>query len=183
MQAIAVLFVLGLAAGAAAQGARSGKASSETSEKLQPSEIRAVVHEAQKHVETLRGLLDEYRSLVEGRPKQRGSGAEAKKAYDKQVAKWGAALDGVLRRLEKAHARLVQLTPSLGKAAKLQLTTALGRDVADTFNEAEAQRTAAEQALSKSKDEAARLAKNRKQTAEKKEKPAENHELDDLDDL
>lgn len=149
---ITMLICIGLAATAAAQHAPSGEAKSPgASSKASLSEIRALAHELQGRTEKLSDLMEQYRSLMEQRPQAQGGSPEAKKASDEQLAKWNAALERLLRRLEAAHASVVETMQALERSATGQLPTALAKDVANARNEAGAQRTAAEQALAKSK--------------------------------
>lgn len=164
-RALCILICLGLATTAAAQGAQGGKSeSSAGASKTSLSEVRKVVHELQGRTEKLRDLMEQYRSLVEQRPQ---------KADDAQLAKWSAAIDRLMKRVEGAHAAVVETTKQLDQADIAKLPTALAKDAANARNEAEAQRTAAEQALTKNKS-TARAAKPTKpaKQAPASEKPA-----------
>ncbi len=142
--AMGLLIWFGLAATGAAQGTPSSKvASSGTLSKDQLSQVRSAVHELQGRSEKLRDLMAQYRSLVEQRPQG--------KASEEQITKWNAALERLLRRVDTARAAVVEGTQRLDQSATGKLPTGLAKDVATTRNEAEAQRTAAEQALVKSK--------------------------------
>jgi len=161
--AITMLIWLGLAATAAAQNTPSGKgASPGASSKAQLSEIRSLVHELQARTEKLGDLMTQYRSLVEQRPQAEGGSPDAKKAHEDQLAKWNAALERLLRRVDGARTAVVETTQRLDQSATGELPTGLAKDLASARNEAGAQRTAAEQALAKSKP--ARTSKHAKQT-------------------
>src|SRR5690349_2149542 len=98
-----------LAAPAVAQTKSSSNATSSSApSKASLSEVRAIVHELEGHTEKLRELLSNHRSLVERRPEMQGSGPEAKKSYDEQLAKWESALDRQLDRIQSAHAALIE---------------------------------------------------------------------------
>jgi uncharacterized protein YukE len=169
--AIIVLMGCGLAATATAQGTPSEKpASSGAPSKAQLSEIRSVVHELEGRTEKLRDLMTQYRSLVEQRPQAEGGSPEAKKAHEDQLAKWSTALERLMRRIETARAAVVETTQRLDQLRSGQLPTSLAKDVASARNEAEAQRTGAEQALAKSKS-AARKSKQAKQPPAEKTAP------------
>jgi hypothetical protein len=142
VRAIITLVWFGLAATAAAQG---------TASKSQLSEVRSITNELEGHTGKLRDLMEQYRSLVEERPRSGGGSPEEKKAHDAQLAKWDAALDRLMRRVDLARAQVVEAKQRLDQAATGQLPTALAKDVANARNEAEAQRAAAEQALAKNK--------------------------------
>jgi uncharacterized protein YukE len=148
------------AATAAAQG---------TPSKSQLSEIRSITSELEGRTEKLRDLMEQYRSLVEQRPQAGGGGPEAKKAHDEQLAKWDAALDRLMRRVDASRAEVVETKQRLDQVATGQLPTGLAKDVANAKNEAEAQRTAAEQALAKNKP--GRTPKPAKQTPAEKPAP------------
>lgn len=164
VSAITMLIGLGIAATAAAQGTPSGKAESPSeASKAQLSETRSLVHELQARTEKLRDLMTQYRSLVEQRPQAKGESPDAKKAHEDQLAKWGTTLERLLRRVDAARTAVVETTQPLDQSATGQLPTALAKDVANARNEAEAQRTAAEQALAKSKTAPARTSKRAKQ--------------------
>jgi uncharacterized protein YukE len=162
--AITMLIWFGLAATAAAQGTPSGKAASPgASSKAQLSEIRSLVHDLQARTEKLRDLMTQYRSLVEQRPQAEGGSPDAKKAHEKQLAKWDTALERLMRRLDGARTAVVETTQRLDQLATGPLPTSLAKDVASARNEAEAQRTGAEQALAKNKSASARASKRAKQ--------------------
>jgi hypothetical protein len=153
IRAITILIWFGFAATAAAQGAASNKSSSQsTPSQAQLSEIRSVVNELQARTEKLRELMGQYRSLVEERPQSQ----EAQ-------AKWNTALDRLMRRVDTARAAVVETSQHLDKVNSGRLPTSLAKDVADAHNEAEAQRTAAEQALAKNKPAPAQKGKPAKQ--------------------
>jgi len=157
--AITMLIWFGLAATAAAQGTPSGKAaSSGAPSKTQLSEVRTLVHELQGRTEKLRDLMEQYRSLAEQRPQEK-----------EQQAKWDAAVERLMRRVDVARAAVVETTQQLDKSVTGQLPTALAKDVASAKNEADAQRTAAEQALAKNKP--ARTPKPAKTAAAEKPAP------------
>lgn len=152
--AITMLIWFGLTATAAAQGAPTGKGSSQSApSQAQLSEIRSVVNELQARTEKLHELMTQYRSLVEQRPQAQ-----------EQLAKWNTALERLLRRVDQARAAVVETTQRLDQLATGPLPTSLGKDVATARNEAGAQRTAAEQALVKNKAALARTSKPAKQT-------------------
>jgi hypothetical protein len=159
--AITVLMIgFAVATTAAAEGTSSGKAASPgASSKNQLSEIRSLTHELQGHTEKLRDLMTQYRAHLEQRPQPEGTGPEAKKAHEEQLARWDAALERLLRRIDAARASVVDTKQRLDQAATGQLPTALAKDVANAKNEAEAERTAAEQALAKSKPSRKKAAK------------------------
>ena len=168
--AIALLIWFGLAASAAAQGTASGQPPSSNGSSAQLSEIRALVHELQARTEKLADLMAQYRSLVEQRPQAEGGSPEAKKAHQAQLERWNAALERLLRRIETARAGVVEKAERLQQLATFKLPTALAKDVANARNEAEAQRTAADQALTKNK---AALSRTQKRAAQPKdERPA-----------
>jgi DNA repair exonuclease SbcCD ATPase subunit len=149
--AIIVLIWFGIVAMAAAQGGPVGKGSSQDATQAQLTEIRSVVHELEARTEKLHELMEQYRSMVEQRPQG-------------EDAKWNAALDRLLHRIDDAHAAVVETTQRLHQASDgRRLPTALGKDVANALNEAGAQRTAAEQALAKNKGKPAKTAKPAKQ--------------------
>ena len=136
--AITVLIWFALATAAGAQGAPSSKSvSSGSSSKASLPQIRSLVHDLQGRNEKLRDLNDQYRSLVEQKPQ----GDEA------QLAKWNAALERLLKRIDEARAAVVETKQQLDQSAGETLPTALAKDVANARNEAEAQRAQAEQAL------------------------------------
>lgn len=153
IRAIIMLIGLGLAAPAAAQGTANSKQSSQGSaSQADLSQIRSVVNELQARTEKLHELMGQYRSMVEDRPQSQ----EAQ-------AKWNTALDRLMRRIDAARAAVVETEQRLDPMAKRSLPTSLAKDVADAHNEAEAQRTAAEQALNKNKPAPAKAAKPAKQ--------------------
>jgi transketolase len=152
--AIAMLIWFGLVATAAAQGTPAAKGSAQgTPSQAQLSEIRSVVNELQARTEKLHELMEQYRSHVEQRP-------QSQEAQDK----WNTALERLLRRIDQARAQVVETSQHLDQLSKRTLPTSLGKDVADAHNDAEAQRTAAEQALAKTKPAPARATKSAKQT-------------------
>lgn len=171
--AIVILIWFGLATTAAAQGASSSKAASPgASPKAQLSEIRTLVHELQGRTEKLRDLMTQYRSLVEQRPQAEGGDPDAKQAYENQLAKWSSAVERLLHRVDEARASVVESKQHLDQAATGQLPTALAKDVANARNEAEAERTAAEEAVAKNKTASSRTSKHAKQApATEKPKP------------
>ena len=154
VRAITLLIWFGLVATAAAQDTPSGKAASPAAaSKVQLSQVRDLVHELQAHTEKLSDLMTLYRSLVEQRPQA-----------DDQLAKWNAALERLLRRVDEARAAVVATKQRLEQSATGQLPTALAKEVANARNEADAERASAEQALAKSKSTPARTPKKAKQT-------------------
>jgi hypothetical protein len=164
----------------AATAAGQTKSSSNTTSSGAPAkaalaEVRSIVHELEGHTEKLRELLSNHRSLAERRPEPEGGSPEAKKAHDEQLAKWEAALERLLVRLEAARATLVETTQRLDKSITGELPTGLAKDVARVRNEAEPERAMAEQVLAKKP--AARKAKPAKTTPAKPAAPG--HE--DLD--
>jgi hypothetical protein len=184
-RAFALLICVGLAAvsasPSAAQGTpaskstASGSKSSASTTKPPLSEIRPLVHKLQGHTDKLQELMTQYRSLVEQRPQPAGGSPEAKKSHEAQLAKWSAALDRLLLRIDEARAPVVEGKQQLDRLAVDQLPTALAKDVVNAQNEADAARTDADQALAKRKP-AAPAAKPTK----KPEAPAPSSELDDL---
>lgn len=128
------------------------------------SEIRSIVHELEGNTEKLRELLSNHRSLVEQQPQS-----------EEQQAKWEAALERLMVRIESARATLVETLQRLDKSITGELPTGLAKDVAKARNEADPERAMAEQVLAKRKPAAARKAK-----PSKSEKPAEpsNEDLD-----
>ena len=164
LTAITVLTWFALALSVAAQGATSSKASL--------SEVRSLVHELQGRNEKLRDLNDQYREVVGQKPQSTDQA---------QLDKWSAALERLLRRIDEARAAVVETKGKLDQAAaKQQLPTSLGKDVANAHNEAEAQRAAAEQALAKPKPGKQKPAKQ-KPVAEKPAPPPSD-DLDGLDE-
>jgi len=149
--------------------------------KAQLSEIRAQVHELEGATSKLGDLMTQYRSLVEQRPQKQGGSPEANKAYEEQLAKWTRAVDRLMRRIDKAHATLVEKSKNLDGPSKTNLPTNLAKDVANAHNEAEAERVAAEQAL-KNKPAQAHAAKREKKKAPSA-KESEPPPLGDIDDL
>lgn len=185
--AIALLICVGLAAVFASPSAAQGTPSASASSKPQLSEIRSLVHKLQGHTDKLSELMTQYRSLVEQRPQPEGGGAEAKKAHEDQLAKWSAALDRLLLRIDEARTPVVDVKQRLDQLATGQLPTTLAKDVANAKNESEAQRTEADQALAKRK-QAARAntpTKNTptKNTPAKNAPPSDTADLAELDDL
>lgn len=170
VSAITGLIWLVLAATAVGQTKSSGNATSPgggAQSKAVLAEVRSIVHELEGHTEKLRELLADHRSLVERRPESGGGSPEAKKAQEEQLAKWEAALERQLVRIESGHAALVETTQRLDKAITGELPTGLAKDVAKARNEAEPERLMAEQALAKRKSSPARKAKPGKQPSEK----------------
>jgi hypothetical protein len=137
-----------LAAPVAAQGAQGAPGGGS---KASLSEVRTTVHELEGHTDKLRELLDQYRALVEQRPTPQGSGPEGKKAHEEQLAKWNAAIERLLVRIDAARGAVVDTMQRLDKAATGELPTGLAKDVARAHNEADAERATAEQVLAKSK--------------------------------
>jgi hypothetical protein len=172
---------LGFATVAAAQGTPSGKPASPSASKTQLSEVRSLVHDLQGRTEKLRDLMTQYRSLVEQRPQSEGGSPEAKKAQDEQLAKWSGALERLLRRVDTARAAVAETLERLGQAATGTLPTALGKDVANARNEAEAQRAGAEQALVKSKPTLAKGKRTPQAPAPDKAPPPPSDDLADLE--
>jgi hypothetical protein len=172
IRTITMLICFGLATTAAAQGTPGGKSASPGgSSKSQLSEIRSLVHELQARTEKLRDLITVYRSLVEQRPQSGYGSAEAKKEHEQNLAKWNMALERQLRRIDDARAAVVETTQRLDQSATGTLPTSLGKDVANARNEAEAQRTFAEQMLAKSKSTMARTSKPAKPAPAEKPAP------------
>ena len=179
--AITVVIWCALAATAAAQGTSSGKAASPGAAPQAPlSEIRSIVHELQARTEKLSDLMTQVRSIVEQRPQPQGGSPEAKQAHEEQLAKWSAALERLLRRVDATRAEVVETKQHLDQLATGQLPTALAKEVANARNEAEAQRAAAEQALAKNKPAPARASKHAKQApaTEKAPPPLLDDDLD-----
>src|SRR4051794_2188022 len=106
--AITMLIWFGLVATAAAQG---------TPSQAQLSEIRSVTSELEGRTEKLRELNAQYRSLVEQRPQ----------AEEAQLAKWNAALEKLLRRIDQARAAVVESTQHLDQLATGKLPTSLAK--------------------------------------------------------
>src|SRR5688500_8277041 len=129
ISAIIGLIWLALAATAAGQSKASSNASPGAPSKASLAEVRAVVHELEGRTEKLRELLSQHRSLVEQRPES-----------DEQLAKWSAALDRLLVRIEGAHATIVETIQRLDKSITGELPTGLGKDVARVRNEADPER-------------------------------------------
>ena len=125
----------------------------------QLSELRALAHELQARTEKLGDLMEQYFSLARQRPQAQPGNAEAKKAHDDQLAKWDAAVERLLRRVDGARAAVVETLQRLDQLPSGQLPTSLAKDVVRARNEAVTQRTAAEQVLSKNKAVLARSAK------------------------
>lgn len=153
--AFILLCSFGLAAMAAAQGTESGKAASRgASSNPSLSEVRSLLHELQARNEKLHELMQQYRSHLEQRP-QSGN-AEG-------LAKWNAALERLIRRIDQARAAVVETEQRLDPSATGSLPTGLAKEIASAHNEAEAERTAAEHALAKNKPAPARTSKQPKQ--------------------
>lgn len=178
ISAIITAIGLWLAVSAAAQGSSSSKrAGAEGSSKTPFTQIRSLANELQGNADKLGDLMTIYRSLLEQRPQSEGRSPEQKKAHDEQLAKWSAAVERHLTRIEKTRVVVVETMQRLDQAAKGQnLPTSLAKDVANARNEADAQRAAADQAL-KSKP---KLAPKRAKPAPKNDEPAPPL-TDDLD--
>jgi hypothetical protein len=169
--AITLLIWIAVGATAAAEGTPSGKAASPGASSNSPlSEIRSIVHDLQGLTSKLADLMEQYRSLIEQRPQSEGGSPEAKKADEARLAKWNAAVERLVLRIETAHAAVVEATQRLQQAAKGELPTSLAKDVATARNEAAAERASAEQALAKAKTTQARKSKQPK-PAPSTEKP------------
>jgi hypothetical protein len=138
--AIIGLIWVALAAPAAGQDTPSGKPASPGASS-KPAQIRSLVHELQGRTDKLADLMQQYRSHIEQRPQ----------GNDEQLAKWDAALERLLGRIQVAHAAVVEAKQNLEQAATGTLSTSLAKDVAKARNEAEAERVNAEQALAKNK--------------------------------
>lgn len=168
VSAIIGLIWLVLAAPAVGQTKSSSDAPSPGAQsKASLAEVRAIVHELEGHTEKLRELLANHRSLVERRPES-----------EEQLAKWEAALDRLLVRIDGARAAVVDTTQRLDKSITGELPTGLAKDVARVRNEAEPERTMAEQALAKRKPPSTRKAKQAKQAPSDKSAPPSNEDLD-----
>lgn len=178
ISAITMAIGLSLAASAAAQdSANSKRASPGASSKTPFTQVRSLANELQGSAEKLGDLMSIYRSLLDQRPQSAGGSPEQKKAHDEQFAKWSAAVERHLTRIEQTRGVVVETMQRLDQAAKGQnLPTSLAKDVANARNEADAQRSAADQAL-KSKP---KLAPKRGKPAPKHEEPAPPLD-DDLD--
>ncbi|MFI5308983.1 MAG: hypothetical protein ACHQ53_16615, partial [Polyangiales bacterium] len=124
--------------------------------------VRSLLHELQARNEKLQELMTQHRSLLEERPRPEGGSPEAKQAHAQQLAKWNAALERLLHRVDEALARVVETEQRLDPSATGPLPVGLAKEVASAHNEAEAQRAAAEHAL-KNKPAPARSAKPAKQ--------------------
>ena len=156
---ISALTWLALAVPVAAQGAPSRKpatAAASTQPTAAPSqaqlsELRALAHELQARTEKLGDLLEQYSSLARQRPQAQAGNAGAKKAHDDQLAKWDAAVERLLRRVDGAHAAVVETLQRLDQLPNARLPTSLAKDVVRARNDAVTQRTAAEQVLAKNK--------------------------------
>lgn len=140
------------------------------------SEVRATVHELEGQTDKLRELLENHRELVAQRPQPQGSGAEGKKWYDEQLAKWETALDRLLTRIESAHALVAATLQRLDKSTQAGLPTALAKDVARVRNEADPERATAEQVLAQRKP----AARKAKPAAANDERPQPSNEDIDL---
>jgi hypothetical protein len=158
--ALIVLIWFGLVATASAQGTPTS----------QLSAIRSVVSELEGRTDKLHELNAQYRSLVEQRPQPEDGSPEAKKAQEAQLAKWNAALDRLLRRIDQARTDVVATTQRLDQLTTGPLPTSLAKDVANARNEAGAERSAAEQAL-KSKPAPGRTPKPVKQSTATEKAP------------
>jgi hypothetical protein len=165
--AMIALIWVALAATAGAQGAPSKPPGSGASSKA--SEVRSLVHELQGHTGKLADLNEQYRSHIEQRPQ----------GNDAQLAKWDAALERLLGRIDAAHKVVVDSKQRLEQAIAGQtLSTSLGKDVANARNEADAERAAAEQALAKSKPGKGKAAKQAKPKPAEKAPPPLPDDLD-----
>lgn len=163
--AITGFMCLALAAPAMGQAKSNGNASSSGApSKAALEATRKIVHELEGHTEKLRELLSNHGSLVDRKPQSK-----------EELAKWEAALDRLLVRVEAAHASVVETTQRLDKSITGELPTGLGKDVARVKNEAEPERVMAEQILAKRKRAPASKAK--KAPAEKPA-PPNNEEYD-----
>ena len=169
IRAITVVIWFGLVTSGAAQSRPSGKpGNTDAPPKAQLSEIRSLVQELEGRNEKLHELNAQYRSHLEERPQ----------AQD-QLAKWNAALERLLRRIDAARVAVVETMQRLDQAARGALPTSLAKDFANARNEAEAQRTAAEHALAKNKSKPTRTTKQAppKQPAEKTPPPSLDDDL------
>lgn len=169
ISAIVGLVWLVLAATAAGQSKSVGSSpSSGIASKASLAEVRAIVHELEGRTDKLRELLSQHRAHVERRPQS-----------EEQLAKWDAALERLLVRIDSARADVVETTQRLDKSITGELPTGLAKDVARVRNDAEPERATAEQVLAKSKPASARKAKQTKQPAAA-QKPASpsNEDLD-----
>lgn len=178
ISAITVLIWIAVGATAAAEGTPSSKAASPGATSKTPlSEIRSIVHGLQAHTEKLGDLMGQYRSLIEQRPQSEGGSPEVKKADEARLAKWNAAVERLVLRVDAARAAVVETTQRLDQSATGELPTSLAKEVANARNEAAAERSAAEQVLAKAKTSQARKSKQPKPATEKPPPPLP----DDLD--
>lgn len=169
--AFTLSFCLGLAVTAAAEGAPKGKAaSSSRASKDQLKEIRSSVRELERLSSTVDMLLKDVRSISAQRPP---------KAQKKQVARWEAAFNRVLRSLQKTHAALVETTKRLDQAITVKLPTSLDKEVSDARLAAEPARRAAKPVLAKHRSRLKKKAKRTKKAPAASD--ADAHLLDDLD--
>jgi DNA repair exonuclease SbcCD ATPase subunit len=167
ISAIVGVIWLVLAATAVGQSKSVGNApSSGVSSKASLAEVRAIIHELEGRTDKLRELLSQHRAHVERRPQS-----------EEQLAKWDAALERLLLRIDGARAEVVEATQRLDKSIKGELPTGLAKDVARVRNDAEPERATAEQVLAKNKP-SARKAKPAKQAASEKSPPPSNEDLD-----
>lgn len=166
---IAVMIWVALAATAAAQAAQGSPSAKPANPgaSSKASEIRSLVHELQGRTEKLADLMAQYRSHIEQRPQ----------GNDEQLAKWDAALERLLSRIDVARAAVVEGTQRLEQAATGQLATSLAKDVATARNEADAERASAEQALAKSKPAKGKAAKQGKPKPVQKSPPPDDLDL------
>jgi hypothetical protein len=168
ISAIVGLIWLALAATAAGQSKSVGSApSSGVASKASLAEVRAIVHELEGRTEKLRELLSQHRAHVERRPQS-----------EEQLAKWDAALERLLVRIDSARADVVEATQRLDKSIKGELPTGLAKDVARARNDADPERATAEQVLAKNKPSSTRKAKQAKTPAAQKPAPESNEDLD-----
>jgi hypothetical protein len=170
ISAIVGLIWLALAATAAGQSKSVGSSpSSGVASKASLAEVRAIVHELEGRTEKLRELLSQHRAHVERRPQS-----------EEQLAKWDAALERLLIRVDSARADVVEAMQRLDKSIKGELPTGLAKDVARARNDADPERATAEQVLAKNKPSSTRKAKQGKQTpaAAQKPAPSSNEDLD-----
>ena len=182
--AIALSIGLGLTAGAAAQGTSKNVSNDRSppsgapATKSQMDEIRKLVHELERSTSKLNVLMEDYRNLLDKRPKSRGGGSpEAKAAHDKELERWQAALDRVVRSIHKTHAAIGETTKRLDTATTAKLPTSLGKEVANARNAAGPLSAAAEQVLAKHKPKPRKAAKR---GTKPRAPDSDAHLLDDL---
>ena len=179
ISAISVLIWIAVGATAAAEGPPSGKAASQgAASSTQLPEIRSIVHELQGYTEKLADLMGQYRSLIEQRPQSEGGSPEAKKADEARLAKWNAAVERLVLRIDTARAAVVGATQRLDQSVTGALPTSLAKEVANARNEAAAERTAAEQAIAKAKSAQAHKPKQPKPPPTEKPPPPLPDDLD-----